>query len=423
MPSARKATQNPKATKNNPQRTRGRPKNAQPNTPTDSESTDEMAAHTAPPVQPQQISAGNSTDGVMRAIQDVQMAMARQIQDLRTDIMRSVDEKINARDPSTTRRGRPHENEVGTECDTETDTVTPCTTKDGRPPRRLAAYTAPAPVPAPRRTQRMPAMMAPIPAYADPHYHDAYTDGDHMAATQPYYNPVGLPTDNQDLDNTDAINDLLMAAGTALGRKRGKAIFTPHKYVIRGDKMEKVGLGDATFPEYVAALCRMDKDPAVPQAWKEPMRDHLHQMATMASSWEWETCRLWSEQVFTMIDDGRLPHAWDDRYAIKDVQRDACAVGIRIGSTGKTQYHAKPYVQQTHSVSHQGGAHEHRQDYNRETDGKPCNAWNWGNECGFTASHGQHPERRLHICAWCANKYQRTNMHQERVCGNKKRFL
>ena len=41
----------------------------------------------------------------------------------------------------------------------------------------------------------------------------------------------------------------------------------------------------------------------------------------MAADWEWETCMWWSERVFTMIDDGRLPHGWADEYAVQDVQR------------------------------------------------------------------------------------------------------
>ena len=66
---------------------------------------------------------------------------------------------------------------------------------------------------------------------------------------------------------------------------------------------------------------------------------------------------------------------------------------------------------------------EQRQDFNRETDGKPCNAWNWGGDCTFTTSHGQSPDKKAHVCAWCANKYHRANIHKEMDCLNKKRFL
>ena len=76
-------------------------------------------------------------------------------------------------------------------------------------------------------------------------------------------------------DRAEAINDLLIVART-LGRKRGKPRFLPYMYVIHGDKNEKVGLCDATLPEYIAVLCRMCKDAALPYGWKEPISEHLH---------------------------------------------------------------------------------------------------------------------------------------------------
>ena len=64
-----------------------------------------------------------------------------------------------------------------------------------------------------------------------------------------------------------------------------------------------------------------------------------------------------------------------------------------------------------------------REDYNKETDGKPCYPWNWGKECGFSASHGASAEHYLHICAWCAYKFRRQLNHREQYCLKKRRFL
>ena len=65
--------------------------------------------------------------------------------------------------------------------------------------------------------------------------------------------------------------------------------------------------------------------------------EHTYQIAIMATNWDWHTCRKWSETVFTMIADGRLPQGWDDAYAIKDVQRDVCTLGMSLekSKTGK----------------------------------------------------------------------------------------
>ena len=56
----------------------------------------------------------------------------------------------------------------------------------------------------------------------------------------------------------------------------------------------------------------------------------------MAVNWEWETVLLWSEHMFTMVNDGRLKDGWSERYAIKDVQRDIFAVGVRLNANNKS---------------------------------------------------------------------------------------
>ena len=186
------------------------------------------------------------------------------------------------------------------------------------------------------------------------------------------------------------------------------------------------------MPEYIAALCKMSKDTDVPVTWKEPLAEHIHNLAIMACEWDWNTCRIWSEKVFDMIDDGRLPHAWADHYAVKDVQRDAYAVGNRlhVNKYQRTVTHGARQTAVTttattynNSQTNTNSNTDSRQDFNRDTDGKPCSPWNWGNDCGYTASHGEAPDRKVHVCAWCANKYRRANVHKEKECLNKKRFL
>lgn len=97
------------------------------------------------------------------------------------------------------------------------------------------------------------------------------------------------------------------------------------------DKQEKVGAEKATWNEYVATIYRMTKVVEVPASWRVPIMEHIHQLATMATEWGWETCRLWLECVFMMIDEGCLLQAWTDKYAIKDLQSDAFAVRLRAG--------------------------------------------------------------------------------------------
>ena len=147
---------------------------------------------------------------------------------------------------------------------------------------------------------------------------------------------------------------------------------------------------------YVAAPCRMCTDTKLPAPWSKHLLTHLHQLATMASHWDWYTCRQWSETVFIMIADGRLPQGWEDTYAIKDVQRDVCSLGTRIDNP-KNSGHDKKY--DGRAADNRNGGEYSRPEHNKDVVGKPCQQWNAGNDCSFTTSHGLQLDRKCHLCA------------------------
>ena len=68
----------------------------------------------------------------------------------------------------------------------------------------------------------------------------------------PHLTPAMEDEDDMDRTHTDAITELLAAAATALGRKRGKSTLMPHLYVIRSDQREKIDMGEVTLPEFLA---------------------------------------------------------------------------------------------------------------------------------------------------------------------------
>ena len=315
------------------------------------------------------------------------------------------------------------------------------TSDEETPPRARPTVSRPAhaarrpdeysrPVTAPRRA-RKPARMPAFPEeYAETPYSSLHDRSDNCASVNRRKQFDRINEDDNDTTTNQAatVSELLRAAGNAMDRKPGKNPLLPHLFVIRGHKREKVAYGEATWHEYIAALCRMMNSSEVPLSWREPLLDHVHQLAAMAADWDWESCMWWSERVFTMIDDGRLPHAWADEYAVKDVQQDAFAIGVR--TTARPQRtQATAAVRQTPSSSapktrqNSNTYTDNRQDFNKDTDGKPCHPWNWGGECAFSTTHGQMPDRKAHVCAWCANKYHRANVHKEMDCLNKKRFI
>ena len=86
------------------------------------------------------------------------------------------------------------------------------------------------------------------PAPASVRFSDAY---EYPEEDDTYYGQYNNTIDDNGLntDRAEVINKLLVAAGTALSKKRGKPKFQSHMYVIRGEKRGKISIGDATLPE------------------------------------------------------------------------------------------------------------------------------------------------------------------------------
>ena len=247
-----------------------------------------------------------------------------------------------------------------------------------------------------------------------------------------FYETVS-PRDGSEDERTEAVNNLLAVTGTTNTRARGNNILAPHRYVVRPGRTTRIGMDQASLPEYIVALCKMSKDRSLPTTWIEPVQDHIMHVAAMACTYEWPTCRQWSESVFVMIADGSLPYGWNDLYAIKDLQRDHTTAAnnrqaARLGRGARAEGNADASYNNTVTTREGSSRRAERAEYsrpayNKEANGKVCGQWNRGEDCGNSATHGNMPDRYCHICAWCANKYQKANPHQERNCQNKKRYL
>ena len=57
---------------------------------------------------------------------------------------------------------------------------------------------------------------------------------------------VCAPMGGSDLELVDAVTELRLAVGMALGRKRSANILVPHRYVIGGNKIKKVPMEEDT---------------------------------------------------------------------------------------------------------------------------------------------------------------------------------
>ena len=301
----------------------------------------------------------------------------------------------------------------------------------------VAAVSAPVPDSSPRLSPISPP--SPMSIYSlPPQTRPLASTSSHLySAQQTTVTPQVLPTTTdttwapRSTDHSAArsqIADLLLNTATGLHPPKGNLAFLPHKFILRGDFYKKIGPGEATWPEYFSAINRMTADQLCPPGWSIHLNTHLKQLATMANTWDWPTCRRWSERVFRNIAEGIFTAGWEDPLIIKDLQRDVCAVTRRPSFFESRQDTFRKQFSQSSSAStnttqESSGSNQPHKDYDKARDGKPCYSWNWGRDCGFTASHGTAPELSPHICAWCAYRYHRWNPHTEKDCNNKKRFV
>ena len=212
---------------------------------------------------------------------------------------------------------------------------------------------------------------------------------------------------NHNPKRQEDFNEFLQAASETFRTKRGKMLLFPWEF-IKNDDSKKGSPGTSSWPQYLGALFIMSRHRDVPVHWGPHIIKHMEQLCTMAEDWSWPTCLKWSEKVFRMIEDGRLANGWSDGYEIKDIQRDVCLLGVRAKlapTEGKLPFEYKS-----------------RPQYDKLSDGTPCGDWNSGKDCGFQYSHGVHPNRECHLCAWCVKKFSRTNAHREIDCINKRKW-
>ena len=229
-----------------------------------------------------------------------------------------------------------------------------------------------------------------------------------------------------------AVTQLIDAAAPTKSANRGKKNFTPCNFIKRGTKFQKVGHGEALLPEYFLALKSMAKAPECPPGWAPHLAKHEEHVLTLARTWDWPTCRHWSETVFALIHDGTLPEGWNDVAALKELQRDITTVGKRLAYVRdapatktevarKVSYTAPATQARAEPLQRQTSADPNRVLYDKEKDGKPCYPWNWGRECGFNTSHGPENDLKPHICAYCAYRTHKVLGHREMECINKQR--
>lgn len=212
------------------------------------------------------------------------------------------------------------------------------------------------------------------------------------------------------------VQNVLLNTASHLAKGNVPSGFYPHKYVRRGPEKKHMGLNTLTTVEYIGGIFKMIKDPAVPANIKPYLYSHMEELVEDAADYDWQTAvRPWSEEIFTLIAEGRLAEGWADHSKIQMLR-----MTISRASTAKLS----TYNQSNNNFqarSRQPGSNPPQSNESLR-GGSPCINFNSPQGCHLQSGHFANGKKLLHICAFCLWNSATPHPHAECYCRNKQRF-
>lgn len=204
------------------------------------------------------------------------------------------------------------------------------------------------------------------------------------------------------------VNAIMENTPSLLAKGNAKVKNNPFEYVRRGDNKRPTAMNSLTLTEHLWGIFAMIHDPMVPRNYKPALLRHIEEIVEDSRDYDWAMAvRRWSEEVFSLVAENRLPDGW---LATGRIQ--LLWTLIAHASTAKitAQKDVKPL--QFHSGQ-----------YNNNNDQwkgwPPCPAYNSAEGCSHASGHVVNGKRLQHVCSHCFVTNAVTYPHAEVNCRNK----
>lgn len=202
-------------------------------------------------------------------------------------------------------------------------------------------------------------------------------------------------------------------ASTAHSLSRGTVKFDyPFKYISRGAEKKKLSLNQVTLAEHLWGILRMVKDEKTDPSLIRPLLAHLEDVIEDSCDFEWARVRRWSEEVFCLVSEKRLPEGWASATKIQMLRMSMARLEVNMFQQHKDQ----PARRQQTYQNYQSQAPE------PPKGGPPCQAYNSPAGCSLPAGHFTNGRRMSHVCSFCLVNSSAAYTHPEAQCRNKIRF-
>lgn len=244
---------------------------------------------------------------------------------------------------------------------------------------------------------------------------------DKTPAMNPMFQGQRMPLASTDMiynDEIDArVHQILASSASNLSKGTSLQGFFPFKYIKRGRDKICASINSVTALEHLWGIFAMFKDPSVPASIKPALLTHVDEILDDCRSYDWEAAvRPWSEEVFSLIAEGRLPRGWDDVHGIQMLRMTISrASTAKLDQARDNTTRSKPFQQQ--GFQSQAGF-----DQNQQKGGPPCQSFNSSQGCSLQSGHMVQGKKMIHVCSYCISELSVAYPHSFVQCRNKKRM-
>lgn len=236
--------------------------------------------------------------------------------------------------------------------------------------------------------------------------------------------PPPLPTSAHQLEHDDdleaRVSHILSSTAHHLSTNTGKMALFPHKFIQRGPERKQPAFNTLSLSEHVFGVFMMIRDDRIPPPVKPRLYNHIQEI--MEDTCHWATAvRLWSEEVFSQVAQGRL--SWASTPAIQMLR-----MSMARASTARINHNDNNPRPAASAGSAYQGFNQNRPRFQQGTandifrGGPPCDSYNSPNGCNLPSGHIIRGKRMIHVCKFCLFNTSATNQHSEVNCNNKARL-
>lgn len=201
------------------------------------------------------------------------------------------------------------------------------------------------------------------------------------------------------------VNSIIENTPSLLSKPTSKVKNFPYEYVKRGKDKRLTAMNTLSLAEHIWGIFAMIHDHATQDKYKPALLRHIEEVVEDCRDYDWASAvRPWSEEIFSLVMENRLPNGWLDVGHIQLLR-----MSISRTSTAKlsNQRDFKPRQPQAASDHWKGGL--------------PCLPYNSAEGCSLPSGHNIAGRRMQHVCAHCFHATGATYPHPEVNCRNRNR--